>query len=112
MVRPLGAEPLGDAQPVDRVHPLAALGHVAGLVRLQLADEMPGERPPAQGVDLRDGLLDVVLSELRLTERGQGAHGFHRLLLADREQADIRGVPAGTPGGDRDPGAYGLESGG
>ena len=99
VMRPLGAQPLGDPCPVERMHPLESLCHVAGLVRLQLADEMPGERQVPQRLELGERFLDVVLAELPLTGRGGGAHGPGRLLLAHREQGDRtgRGRPAGRP---------------
>ncbi len=42
MEGPLFRQPLGDAQPVDAMDPREVLGHGAGLVRLQRADEVPG----------------------------------------------------------------------
>jgi hypothetical protein len=35
---------LGDAQPVHGVYPVEVRGHGCGLVRLQAAHEMPGDR--------------------------------------------------------------------
>ena len=42
--RPLRRQALGDLQPVDAVHPVEVLGDRAGLVGLDAADEVPGER--------------------------------------------------------------------
>ncbi len=51
----LRREALGQLQPVDAMDPREVFGNGPRLVGLQAADEMPGERQPAQGVDLRDG---------------------------------------------------------
>ena len=41
--RPLRAQALGGADPVDRVHPIEMLGDLPGLVALQRPDEVPLE---------------------------------------------------------------------
>ena len=67
VVRPLRAEPRGDAFAVDGVHPREAFGDLARLVRLQLADEMPARvRQVGQLVDLGRAFLHVVLAEIAL----------------------------------------------
>ena len=40
---PLRREPLGDARPIDRVHPGKVLGDRPRLIGLDAADEVPGE---------------------------------------------------------------------
>jgi hypothetical protein len=39
------------------MHPVEAFGHIASLVALQVADEMPGDRQVFQRGDFRDGFL-------------------------------------------------------
>ena len=64
MEGPLLGEALGDAQPIERVHPGEMLGDDAGLVALDAADEVPGEGKVGQCGDLGEGLLHVALAEV------------------------------------------------
>jgi len=84
-------------------------GHLAGLVPLQLADEVPGERPPAQRLDLGDALADVVLAKLLLAGVGRRGDRLDRLLLAHRQQPHGGRVAPGAAGRRLDPRQHGLE---
>ncbi len=69
VMRSLLVEPLRDPLAIDAVHPVEMRGHVASLVRLQPADEVPGDRQAAQRLELGQRLLQVVLAEIALTGR-------------------------------------------
>ena len=65
MVRAMIAQAAGRLEAVDAVNPLEALGNRPGLVRLQLADEVPLQRQVREGRHLGDCLLNVVFPEIR-----------------------------------------------
>ena len=62
--RALRREAFGDLQAVHRVHPVEVLGDGLGLVRLDGADEMPGQWQVGEFLLLGQGLLQVVLAEI------------------------------------------------
>lgn len=105
---------LRDLQPVDRMHPVEALGDGARLVRLQRADEMPLELGAQVGerADLVDRFLHVVLAECALAGRVCGAHRVGGKRLRHREQRDRAGRAAGRAGGFVDAAMNGGEAGG
>src|SRR5690606_40018829 len=63
VVWPLAAEPLRDLRTIDRVDPLKILRDGARLVRLEVADEMPGEVVATELPHLGERLLYEVLAE-------------------------------------------------
>ena len=88
-------EPPGDAQAVDAMYPVEALGHRAGLVRLQPADEVPARRQCPHCAYLCERLLKIVFTEIRDARRGGRPHEFGSLRLGNRDQRDGGGI---TPG--------------
>ncbi len=73
-------------------------GHGLGLVRLQVADQVPFQRQVLQRLHLGQCLLHVVLAEGVLALRGQRGHGLGRLGLGHRQQAWV-GPASGLGGG-------------
>ena len=70
------------------------LGDCAGLVRLNRADEMPGQGEVGETGLFLQGLLQIVLAEIAQAGAIGFANGLGRLGLADRQQADrIRIAP-------------------
>ena len=63
-VRPLRGEPLGDPQPVERVHPVKERRRLARLVGLQRADEVAAEGTAGERPEMRARFLQVVLAEV------------------------------------------------
>jgi len=82
----------GELDAVDAVHERGSPDELPGLVRLQVADEVPGVLGQREGVRLVDELLHVVLPEdartggVGLPDRREG------LLLADGDQRHRRRV--------------------
>ena len=96
VVRALRVSRSAIALAVDRVHPVEVLGHLARLVALQLADEMPGEaaRPRSASI-LASASCDVVLAEVALTRRAAAAEPRRRLpLLTARSVTEPTSRPA------------------
>jgi len=96
--RTLFGEPLGNAQPVDGMHPGEVFSYGTGLVGLQCTDEVPGGRPlRCQRRHLRQGVLDVTLAEIvqsRLQGEPQGRGG---LSLAGADECDLIHTPTRFP---------------
>jgi hypothetical protein len=77
---------------VDRRERLPGL---AGLVRLEVADEVPPDGFIGRCTDFRQGLLDAVLTEIALPGGMGLADGIQRKRLGNGDQADGGRVPAG-----------------
>jgi len=99
MERPLRGEPLGDLQPVDGMHPGEALRNGPGLVGLDTADEVPGERALLQRRDLLQRFLQIALAEIAYTAVGGRGKQFERLRLANRQECDRLRTTAGGRSG-------------
>src|SRR6266545_107320 len=101
-------------QQVDRIDGMNAGERHRGLfrlVRLQVADEMPPYLNVGRLADFLQGFLELVLAEIALACGPRGADVRGAEGLGNRDQADVRGVPAGAPCGGVDPGPDGLEVG-
>jgi hypothetical protein len=77
---------------VDRREHLPGL---SGLVRLEVAEEMPPDGSIGRCTDLQQGLLDAVLPEVALPGGISLADGVERKRLGDSDEADGGEVPAG-----------------
>ena len=105
-----GAEGTHQPRPVHRVHDVGVPGHAGRLVRLQLADEMPGHC----GADRRDLLsLPARFRKPVLPSRSLPARRARPCLmpgtLGDRDQRDLGRVAPRRGAGGGDPGADGRE---
>ena len=80
-----------------------------GLVALQVADEVPAGVTVGGRFDFRDGLLDEVLAEFRLSGGQRFAPCIQAVTLADGEQADACRVAAVTFASPENPGPYVVE---
>jgi hypothetical protein len=98
VVGALLGQALGDAQPIDPVHPGKILGDVAGLVGLYLADEVPGEGERPQRFDLAQCFLHVAFAKLGQSATRRRLHDFGRLRLGDCEECDRVDVAAARRG--------------
>ena len=67
------AQAHGDALAIERVDPVKVLGDGTRLVRLQLADVVPGQRQVGELGELRQRFLQVVFAEVTLAQLGQRA---------------------------------------
>jgi hypothetical protein len=81
------------------------------LVRLQVADEMPPYLHVGRFADLLQGFLDLVFAEVTLAGGPGGADVIGAERFRDRDELDVRRVPAGAAGGRADPGRYRLKVG-
>src|SRR5262249_57573502 len=90
---------------VDGVNQVEA-GGLAGLVRLQVADEMPAERQVRRALDLLERFLHLVLAEVDLARAGCGANGVGRKCLGDCDEANRGGVSPRPAGRALDASAY------
>ncbi|MNT06847.1 hypothetical protein D3C72_1415300 [compost metagenome] len=72
-------------------------GDRLGLVRLQVADQVPFQAQRLQFLHLGQRFLHVVFAERGLALRGKRSHGLGRLGLGHRQQA--RRWPPGGSGG-------------
>ena len=75
MIRTLGGEACRDLGVGDRLGPVKVRGDGAGLVRLDAADEMPGEAI-VQLRDLGHGFLQVVFAKIRQPCKPRGLQRF------------------------------------
>ena len=69
---------------------------LTALVGLKRADEMPGDGTAGESSELGQGLLQVVLAEVRLPGVPGRLQDRDRLQLADRQQPYLPGVAAGA----------------
>ena len=84
------------------MHPVEVRSDVARLVGLKRPDEVAGERPPHERIEMSARLLQVVFAEVR-EPRVQGSpHALEGLRLADADQRDGFGGAPGHVRGDRD----------
>jgi len=98
------AEFAGEFDTVDGLDDVKQLGSPAGLVRLQVADHVPGE--VWRGAELRDfgfGFLNAVLAEMALPGLDGGREEIRGKILADCHQCDFLGLPPAAPGCGRQP---------
>ena len=84
--------------PLQQIHAVYGVDVVEhpgfpGLVRLQMADEVPADAPPGP-LDLLQRLLDLVLAEILLTSVSRRTNGVDGLGLRDGDQPDVAGWPA------------------
>ena len=89
--------------PVDRVHRVSVTGDGAGLVALQLADEVHAQgaatvRAPGSA-SLADGLLVAVLGQVGHAELGEPHEVGRREELGDDDQPDACRVASGVGAG-------------
>src|SRR5262249_45286289 len=96
---------------VDRVHAVEERPSLFRFVRLQVADEMPGETEIARAVDLLLRFLDFVFAEVELTARGGGADVAAREGLGNGDEADRGRIAPGPAGGARDGCAHTVQPG-
>ena len=94
--RPIRRERRHQLGAVHGLHPVEMLRGLASLVRLQMAYQVPLQSASAEGADLGQRLLHVVLAEGALSGIGQAGDRFGGLHLRYRQQA--RRWPAGPPG--------------
>src|SRR5690606_15139761 len=96
------------------VHRLDDPGEVqdaANLVALQMADEVPLDRPPFEGAGLFHQLLDAVFAKERHPRLERLEDALRRLRLAREQEADLAGVPTRGAAGVVDPPAHLLDGG-
>jgi len=62
------------------------LGYRPGFIRLDVADEVPGEIVPAAVIYLVQPFLDEIFAKIPLTRCGGLQNGLQGLFLADRKQ--------------------------
>jgi len=91
------------------VDPVEVQRDLACLVRLRLADEVPGQAAVAQRFDLRQAFLQVVLAEVPQAEPGRGGERRGVLALADGQKRDGVDTPAALCRGGGDPGLHGAD---
>src|SRR3954463_2162858 len=94
---------------VDRMDAVKAGRGFPGLVRLQVADEMPPDRDVGRVADFLQSFLDFVFPEVLLACGVGGANRVGAECLGDRNEADGRRIPAGAAGGRMEPGPDRLE---
>ncbi len=70
-----------------------------GLVRLQAADEMPGQGEVAQLLDLLHGLLHITFPDVPDSRAGDCPHAVGRLTLAHAQECDGVDIPQCGLGG-------------
>ena len=93
--RALRREPLGDLEAVDGVHPGEILGHRAGLVSLQPADEMPAEFAPGERLDLGQAFLQEILAKMFDPGARRAVNCCAALTLGNRQKRDRIDTSAG-----------------
>ena len=77
------------------MHPVEVLGYCPGLVRLEVADEMPAELPFCQFCDLIDAFLCDIFAKITLSGVGRCNDLVERLFFADGEHMDVLGATSG-----------------
>src|SRR5678810_1433646 len=70
------------------MNPIELLGHFLRLVGLDVPDEMPGESGIMECVDLRDGFLKAIFSEVFYATCGRLTHPIDWNLLGDGDERD------------------------
>ena len=78
---------------VDGVNPVECDRGAAGLVGLQVADQVPPDPQPGCPLDLAQSLLDAVLSEVGQARARARFDGVQREGLRDGDQPDLVRVP-------------------
>ncbi len=105
-VRALLVQPPRDLESVHGVNPVEVLGHLAGLVRLQRANEVPRQRQLRELGDLRQRFLKIVFAKVAQPGTVGLFDGVGRLPLGDRNQADVAGIPVSGPCSRRNRGTH------
>ena len=95
-VRALIVEPPGDADAVQGMDPLEALGHFAALVGLKAADEVPFDGQRRKRGDLGAGLLHVIFAETGLSGLKCRFNGGYGLSFTYSQYLDFIRAPAGV----------------
>jgi hypothetical protein len=105
----LGQAP-GESDAVNRVDPLEPPRHVAGLVGLQMPDEMPGQRGVPEVLDLLQRFLYLAFAEIADTQINQRLYGCLWLGLGHGDQSDLVGRTPGAPRGRGDARVDGFQA--
>src|SRR5690606_31420895 len=112
MFRALRRKTLGDLETVYRVDPGEVLRHLACLVALQGADEMPFEIEIGQRLDLGHAFLHVVLAEGALAAARRLTHIGGRPGLGNGQETRLLWRPPDSLAGCGNARMYGLQVGG
>jgi hypothetical protein len=83
------------------MHHVEAAGH-PGLVRLQVADEVPADVEIGGPIHFLERFLNFVFAEIDLPGFGGDANEFHGKRLGDGDEANSGGVATGPAGSPRD----------
>ena len=95
--RPLFAQAPRRFQTAYRMHPMCALGHKFGFIRLHITDNVPNNiRQIGQRFRFFKPFLNIVLAEIALTGRIHFADIVCRKRLADRYQLHRTRRPSGS----------------
>ncbi len=105
-------EPRQQIDPVHRVDPRERAGRLAGLVRLQVSNQVPLQREIAQERGLVEALLHAVFTEMALTGAGGRAHEARVERLGDGDERNGGGIACRALGGRGDAAADVVEVGG
>jgi hypothetical protein len=97
MERPLFRQAPGDAQAIDAVHPIEALGYCPGLVGLNTPDEVPAQGLAREAIHFGQSFLKIVFAEIRDAGGGGQAYGFGSLGLGNGDQGDRWPGPVPQP---------------
>ena len=100
-----------EARAVQRVEEVGALGHDAGLVALQAADEVP-DHVVSEGVGFVGELAGAVLAEVAQARVEGGAEHVEAVRLGHGDERDVVRIAAGSGAGVGDALADGVEAGG
>ena len=101
------AEAGGEFRRVDRLDDVESLQGLLGLVRLQVADQLPAELRGGLGT-LLEGFLHPILADRRESEAMGEDRRLHGVGLGHRKQAHGVGSPAGGRAGLPNPAQDGL----
>lgn len=96
---------------VHRVNRVEMRGGFAGLVRLEVAYQVPREGEIRCGEHFPERFLNLVLSEVELSGLGGGAYVVGRECLGDGDEADPGRVASHPAGGARDTFADAVQPG-
>src|SRR5690606_13002435 len=100
----VGGEGVDERGAIDRVDDARVAARLAGLVALQLADEVPDRVQVGGPLGLRPGLLVAVLAEVAHAEPVQLAHEPRGVELGDDDRGELVHPASRRPGGVRDAG--------
>ncbi len=95
---------------VDRVNRLCHPRRFFGLIRLEVADQMPAQPRIGRLRNFLQGLLHFVFAEIHLACFSSGADGIDRMSFGNGDQANVGGTSARATGRVRDPLANACQS--